>query len=125
MVADDDVTVGEVYRAVLEIRKDLRENNKNYVPLTLYNSERDAFRDDLKSLGQEVANLRTSLELERDARIKAEQTREKADLQQEQQRSKAASERRLQWTLVIVGPIVSAMISIVAAATSMGLHIGP
>lgn len=104
----------------------MREWQKNFLSVNLYNSERDSLRDDIKDVGKEVGDLRTALELERNERIKAEQLREKADLEAEQRQNKAASERRLQWTLAIVGPIVAAMISVVSAAISLGLlHTAP
>lgn len=125
-MAEDDVTVGEVFRAVQSLQRDMREWQKNFLSVNLYNSERDSLRDDIKDVGKEVGDLRTALELERNERIKAEQLREKADLEAEQRQNKAASERRLQWTLAIVGPIVAAMISVVSAAISLGLlHTAP
>lgn len=121
MAGNEDVTIGEVYRLVLEIRKDMREQGKDYLPFKLYASERDAMREDIKELGTEIGELRTALELERNERIKSEQAREKADLENEQKQNRAASERRLQWTLAIVGPIVAMMISLVGTAASLGL----
>lgn len=126
MAGNEDVTIGEVYRLVLEIRKDMREQGKDYLPFKLYASERDAMREDIKELGTEIGELRTALELERNERIKSEQAREKADLENEQKQNRAASERRLQWTLAIVGPIVAMMISLVGTAASLGLfHTAP
>lgn len=99
-MAGDDVTLGEVYRLIQGLQKDIRDQNTRFVPIDLYNSEREALREDIKELNAALTEAKTEIATERNARIKTEQ-----------ERDKDASSKRLQWTLVIVSPIVSIMVT--------------
>lgn len=100
MVGDNDITLGEVYRLVEGVRKDLREQNSKFIPVDLYISERDGLREDVKELNNALTEARAEIGVERNARLAAEQ-----------ERDRDASSRRLQWTLVVASPIASILVT--------------
>lgn len=101
MVGGENVTLDEVYRLILALQKDVREQAKSSVPLDLYISERDATREDLKEAAKDLEQLRAEIHAERDARVLAEQ-----------EKNREASGRRLQWTLIVVGPFLSGIVTL-------------
>jgi hypothetical protein len=110
----------ELYRSIQEIKTILQTQAALYLPIGVFNAEKQLLNNridnqgtDIKDVEAEIVELRTKLGEEHDARITAEQEREKE-----------ASGRRLQWTITIASPFMGVIAAWIAA--SMGLlHTGP
>ena len=108
MANDNDITLGEVYRLIEGIKKDIREQNSKFVPVDLYVSEREGLREDVKELNTALAEAKGEITVERNARLQAEQ-----------ERDRDSSSRRLQWTLVIASPIASILVTWFLTSTGL------
>lgn len=77
-MADEDVTLGEVYRLIVSLQKDVREQSRSFMTLELWASEKRGLDDRDARKGIEIRDLKSenaALEarIDADKRVKSQQ----------------------------------------------------
>lgn len=62
MVNDDNVTLGEVYRLVLSLQKDIRDHSSKYITVELWAAEKRALDGERQATNRELRDVKVDQE---------------------------------------------------------------